>query len=130
MRDTLPAELRMHWESLNDWAGEEVEAVLLSLPDEIRAATSELVIFVEDIPSGEDRESGVGTDWLGIFEGATVRDFHTTHPPRIRLWAGNLWRYSGANERRFRDEVRVTLLHEIGHFLGLDEDGVARLGLA
>lgn len=120
----------MHWELLNNWAGEEIESVLRSLPPEIRDATCELVIFVEDIPSADDRACGVGDDWLGIFEGASVRDFHTTHPPRIRLWAGNLWRFSGASEARFRSEVRVTVLHEIGHFLGLDETGVARLGLA
>jgi len=120
----------MQWEMLNGWAGEEIEHVLGSLPTEIRDASRELVIFVEDIPSAEDRECGVGTDWLGIFEGATVRDTHTTHPPRIRIWTGNLWRFSGANEARFRAEVRVTIFHEIGHFLGLDEESVARLGLA
>ncbi len=120
----------MHWELLNDWAGEEIETVLKTLPDEIREASCELVIFVEDTPTADDREVGVDADWLGIFEGATVKDSHTTHPPRIRLFAGNLWRYCGANEIRFREEVRVTLLHEIGHFLGIDEAGVARLGLA
>jgi predicted Zn-dependent protease with MMP-like domain len=31
---------------------------------------------------------------------------------------------------RFRQEVRTTLLHEIGHFLGLDEDGLSDRGLA
>jgi len=30
----------------------------------------------------------------------------------------------------YRDEVRITLLHELGHFLGLDEDQAAALGLA
>ena len=29
-----------------------------------------------------------------------------------------------------RDEVRITLLHELGHYLGLDEDQVTALGLA
>lgn len=120
----------MHWELLNGWAGEEIEHVLESLPDEIRLAVEKLVVFVEDVPSADDRARGVGDDWLGIFEGATVHDTHTTHPPRIRIWTTNLWRFSGANELRFRNEVRVTMWHEIGHYLGLDEDGVARLGLA
>lgn len=115
---------------LNDWAGEEIEAVLKTLPPEIDVAVASLLIFVEDIPSASDRELGVGDDWLGLFEGAVVGDSLTTHPPRVRLWTGNLWRYSGANEQRFREEVRVTLLHEIGHFLGFDEEGVARIGLA
>lgn len=115
---------------MNQWAGEEVESTLASLPEEIRSAARELVIFIEERPDDSDRENGVGPDWLGLFEGAPVNDRHTTHPPRIRLWTRNLWQYASGNEDRFREEVRVTLLHEIGHFLGLDETEVARLGLA
>ena len=50
--------------------------------------------------------------------------------PRIRLFLDNLWEHAGRDRETFRDEVRVTLLHELGHYLGLDEDQVAELGLA
>jgi predicted Zn-dependent protease with MMP-like domain len=49
--------------------------------------------------------------------------------PRIRLFLDNLWDHSEGDLRRFRDELRITLLHELGHFLGLDEEQVANLGL-
>ena len=50
--------------------------------------------------------------------------------PRIRLFLDNLWEDCDRDLETFRDEVRITLLHELGHYLGLDEDQVAALGLA
>ena len=50
--------------------------------------------------------------------------------PRIRLFLDNLWHDSEGHLETYRDEVRITLLHELGHYLGLDEDQVAALGLA
>lgn len=46
-----------------------------------------------------------------------------------RFWLENLWDFAEHDEETFRDEVRVTLLHEIGHLLGWDEDDIADRGL-
>jgi predicted Zn-dependent protease with MMP-like domain len=111
-------------------AEEVVEATLAELPPEIADKVEQVSVFVEDRPDADDLAHGVGADWLGIFEGADYSHADLPAPPRIRIWIGNLWLQASGRERQFREEVRVTLLHEIGHYLGLDEEGVARLGLA
>ncbi len=71
-------------------------------------------------------------DLLGLFEGASLADpapDSAVSLPRIRLFLDNLWDYADGDIALFREEVRVTLLHELGHYLGLDEDQVADLGL-
>lgn len=50
-------------------------------------------------------------------------------PDRITLFAGPLTRYT-RNRYDLERQIRKTLLHEIGHHLGYDEAGVARLGLS
>jgi predicted Zn-dependent protease with MMP-like domain len=111
-------------------AEEVVETTLAELPPEIADKVGQVSVFVEDVPDDDDIEHGVGADWLGIFEGADYSHADLPAPPRIRIWVENLWLQAGGRERDFREEVKITLLHEIGHYLGLDEEGVARLGLA
>jgi len=41
----------------------------------------------------------------------------------------NLWDFAGGEEEIFRDEVHTTLLHELGHHLGLDEEELTQRGL-
>ena len=54
----------------------------------------------------------------------------TEEMPRIRLFLDNLWDASNGELETYRYEVRITFLHELGHYLGLDEEEVAALGLA
>jgi len=50
-------------------------------------------------------------------------------PPIIYLFQRNLER-ACEDESELTEQVRITLYHEIGHFLGFDEDGVDAMGLA
>ena len=50
-------------------------------------------------------------------------------PPQIILFLENIWGVAEANEKLFREEVRTTFLHELGHYLGLDEDELTERGL-
>ena len=50
-------------------------------------------------------------------------------PPQIILFLQNLWVFVRGDEALFREEVRTTLLHELGHYLGLDEDDLTERGL-
>ncbi len=102
---------------------------MAGLPAEIAEAVRAVPVFVELRPTADDLKSGVGKDWLGLFEGEIVGRGEWFQPPRIRIWTRNIWTYCGGREDRFLKEVRLTLLHEIGHFLGLDEAGVKRMGL-
>lgn len=110
-------------------AEEVVETTLDSLPPEIASELGHVSVFIEDAPNADDVAHGVGGDWLGIFEGASHSHSDLPDPPRIRIWVENLWTFAGGRERCFREEVRITLLHEIGHYLGLDEEDVAERGL-
>ncbi|MFM2178045.1 MAG: hypothetical protein RL015_2143 [Verrucomicrobiota bacterium] len=110
-----------------------VERTLRRLPEPIREAAEqcsvEVTLMQHCLRAGEDLEQ----DLLGLFEGRTHADEASemiADIPRIRLFLDNLWDYAEHNRETFREEVRITLLHELGHFLGLDEAGVAALGLA
>ena len=46
-------------------------------------------------------------------------------PAQILLFLGNLWEFAEADETAFLDEVRITYLHELGHYFGWDEDDLA-----
>jgi predicted Zn-dependent protease with MMP-like domain len=118
-----------HKPDLNAIAEEVVEATLDALPPEVAVELGQVSVFVEEMPTADDLAHGVGADWLGIFEGASHSHGDLPDPPRIRIWVENLWTFCGGREGCFREEVRVTLLHEIGHFLGLDEEDVAQRGL-
>jgi predicted Zn-dependent protease with MMP-like domain len=125
--------LRMHPARLQRIADREVARALAALPSGIRTAASrcrvDCVLMAEVIAAGEDLED----DLLGLFEGCSLADPEAEAPvqlPRIRLFLDNLWDYAGGSPRVFRDEVRLTFLHELGHYLGLDEDEVERMGLA
>ncbi|MBB5038818.1 metallopeptidase family protein [Prosthecobacter dejongeii] len=114
-------------------AAAEVRQTLRGLPEDIREAAAGCVIepvFMADcLAAGEVIED----DILGLFEGNSRADPEPEFPgqlPRIRLFLDNLWDYTGGNPELYREEVRVTLLHELGHYLGFDEAQVAALGLA
>lgn len=47
----------------------------------------------------------------------------------IVLYLENIWRYAGETGASFHDEIRTTYLHELGHFLGLEEDDLEDRGL-
>jgi predicted Zn-dependent protease with MMP-like domain len=50
-------------------------------------------------------------------------------PGQILLFLENIWSYVEGDLERYREEVTVTLLHELGHYLGLDEQDMFDRGL-
>ena len=73
---------------------------------------------------------GIEPDTLGIFIGGEFADGdHVPIPAQIILFLENIWEMVEHDEKEFRNEVRVTLLHELGHYLGLDEEGLDERGL-
>ena len=76
---------------------------------------------------------GLDARILGLFEGPTDREANGEDPPpapsRIALFWFNLLASFGDDEELLCEEVKITLLHEIGHYFGLNEQEVAALGL-
>lgn len=107
--------------------------VLGKLPDNLREEANACVIEFALVSECMADEPDLDEDLLGLFEGCSRLDGVPETPqdlPRIRLFLDNLWDHADGDVNAFREELRVTLLHELGHYLGLDEDQVAALGLA
>lgn len=111
----------MNFDALTRMAEKEASLLLDGLPPELRSQVEELPIFFEAFPENDDIASGIAEDTLGFYEVEPV--------PRIRLWLKNIWDFADEDEAAFRQEVQTTLLHEIGHHFGWDEDEVADRGL-
>lgn len=110
----------------------EVERARGELPEEVRAASAECLVTYEDIEDALEEGEELADDLLGLFEGYSRMDPLPGGPgemPRIRLFLDNLWQYVGGDERQYRREVRITWLHELGHYLGWGEEEISALGL-
>jgi predicted Zn-dependent protease with MMP-like domain len=108
------------------------EQTLADLPDELRAHLRNVPIVVAELPAAADVGEGLDPRALGVFSGTPHSESGgVLDPPaltEIVLFRSNIERVAGDDEA-LRDEVRTTLLHEAGHFFGLDEGDLARLGL-
>lgn len=120
----------MNWGRLQSFAETEVAAVLGALPKPLREQARRLPVTFERVPNRGLVEDGIEPDTLGLFTGPEFADEeHSPLPPQIILFLENLWDLAEGDENIFRDEVRTTFLHELGHYLGLDEDDLTRRGL-
>jgi len=99
------------------------------LPAEFRRLMKNVSIVVEDYPSKEEaREVGVPRDeLLGLFLGVSHAeqdlffDLPPSLPDRIVLYQRNI-EVQCSSEEELVDEIRLTLLHEVGHYFGLSEE--------
>jgi len=109
-----------------------VAALQSRLPPEVREAAAGVAVCFEPCPNDALVAEGWEPDILGLFIGhAHLGELAEARPlpPQILLFLENLWDYAEGDEAVYRDEVRLTYLHELGHYLGWDEDEVARRGL-
>ncbi len=112
------------------------ESVLRSLHPSLRAYLANVPILVEESPELfvlDELPDAHPFELLGCFTGRTLAepagaDAWSALPPTITLYRRNLARLVGDREELER-ELRITLLHEIGHYLGLDEEDLAERGL-
>jgi predicted Zn-dependent protease with MMP-like domain len=107
------------------------EALLEELPEEMRRLLEKVPIIVEDRPTRDLVEEGFDPRALGLFDGPPYSEQGLTGPQlnRIVLYRMNI-AAACRNGEEVEEQIRVTLLHETAHFFGVDEDGVADLGLA
>ncbi len=106
-------------------ADREVERAVGELPEEIRREAESVPVVCEMRPTDEMIGPDIDEDILGLFVGEPLADRGATldpMPAQILLFLENLWDYAEGAEGVFREEVRITYLHELGHYLGWDED--------
>lgn len=123
---------RPEWNELRRMATEEIDAILGGLARPLRERAAPLPVTFQRCPNEEQLADGLEPDILGLFLGPEMGDELATLsplPPQIILFLHNLWDMAEEDPDFFRDEVRTTYLHELGHYLGLDEDDLIDRGL-
>jgi predicted Zn-dependent protease with MMP-like domain len=121
-----------HWNTLVAVAQAEVRRTLRRLPRPLRAEAATLPVTYERGPNAGLLEDGVEADTLGLFVGEPFAESGQTTAPlpsQIILFLDNLWEFAEGDEELFREEIRTTYLHELGHYLGLDEIDLEDRGL-
>jgi predicted Zn-dependent protease with MMP-like domain len=122
--------MRCDWDRLQSLALAEVTATLGALPLPLREKARKLPVTCERRPSRALQADGIEPDTLGLFVGPEFADEEQIPlPPQIILFLENIWELAEGDEKIFRDEVHTTFLHELGHYLGLDEDDLTERGL-
>ena len=122
----------MDWKHLEQLAQAEVAATLAELPAPLRERAVRLPVTFERVPSADFVAEGIEADSLGLFTGpAFGEEEHAASPvpPQIILFLENLWDYADGDKEIYLEEVHTTYLHELGHYLGLDEDDLTERGL-
>jgi predicted Zn-dependent protease with MMP-like domain len=105
-----------------------VEKAIGELPELFRSRLDNVVIAIEDEPTDEDYEL-TGTpedeDLFGIFRGPMRTemswDMLPTLPPQAVVFRGPILRNTSSNREAVK-EIKDTLVHELGHYFGLEDD--------
>lgn len=119
-----------HWESLLRLAQGEVSRVVAALPEDLRRHAVEVPVTYESYPGEALLGDGWDPDLLGMFVGDPIGESNTSGVPlQILLFLENLWDFAEEDPEVFLEEVRITYVHELGHFLGLDEEELEERGL-
>ena len=110
-----------------------VQQALKAVPDEFRPSLENVMIEVRRRPDKPlMREYDVPNDILGLYVGVPLEDKAAElaampMPDRILIFRDNLCEMCDTWDELV-DEIRITVLHEIGHHFGLDEQRLEELG--
>lgn len=120
------------WNERAEAARRFIDDLVDALPDDVRQHAEVLALELDDAPAPDLRRKGFPASLLGLFSGRPLRAplDNSLHEPTITLYLDNLWHFVHHDWNRFEEEVRKTYLHELGHFLGLDERGLAERKLS
>lgn len=103
-----------------------VGEALDSIPPELAQAMNNVVVLVEQEPPPDD------PDLLGVYDGTPLTERDSwwdagALPDRITIFQGPLERLCDTPEE-LRDEIAITVVHEIAHHFGIDDDHLHELG--
>jgi len=116
----------------------EVRKAARKLPRQFRQSLDRVPVVVQDLPEeslaeGSDRDE-VAPDILGLFDGVPLPETESLDLPQLRpntiyLFQRNLER-AAQDRDDLVEQIRITLWHELGHYLGFEEEDMDDLGLA
>jgi len=113
-------------------AQEVVAAARHRLPAEVRDVAAAVPVCLEPQPNAAILAEGWEPDILGLFVGhehwGELSEAQPL-PPQILIFYANVWDLAEGDAAVYREEIRLTYLHELGHYLGWDEEEIAERGL-
>lgn len=110
-----------------------VQRALDDLPQGILSMLDNVDIVIEDEPGDANQADGLAGDHelFGLYQGVPRTERDTSYsmalPDKITLFRRPLERSCRSSAELAR-EIRVTVVHELGHHFGLDEDRLEELG--
>ncbi|MBI2059851.1 MAG: metallopeptidase family protein [Nitrospirae bacterium] len=108
-----------------------VEKALGELPEQFQTHVRNVQVTVKAAPGAEADGQPDADTLLGLYVGDPLTQQSATEPPlfpaRIFIYRDSILQESGEDERLIVEEIRITVLHEIGHHLGLDDEEMAIL---
>jgi predicted Zn-dependent protease with MMP-like domain len=121
---------------LDDFA-DLVSEAMDSLPDEFLDRLENVQIDIEEWPTRDDLvEAGLrpGDRWslLGLYHGVPLTNrgaYYMALPDRITIYQKPIEALVGDDEEAIREQVRKTVVHEIAHYYGIDDDRLDELGV-
>lgn len=127
--DEFPPAVHLSPEAFDAAVADAIE----KLPEHSKPHLANAIITAQPLPSDEDIREGLSPTILGVFTGTPVDErlsLHAGHHEtvRITLFQKNLERFARTRDELL-EEIRITVLHEVGHLLGLDEDELFDRGL-
>jgi predicted Zn-dependent protease with MMP-like domain len=105
-----------------------VSEALDAIPDELAVLVRNVVVLVEEEPPDDEPD-----DLLGLYDGVALTDRDSSLmpdlPDRIFLFRGPLLDMCD-DEDDLVEEIRITVVHEVAHHFGIDDDRLHELGYA
>jgi predicted Zn-dependent protease with MMP-like domain len=102
-----------------------VRAALDELPPEIARGLENVAVVVED-------ENPEDPDLFGLYHGVPLPERGSGYsghlPDKISIYRLPLEDEFGHDVEELREEIRITVLHELAHYFGIDEDRLEELG--
>lgn len=109
-----------------------VAAAKRKLPPDISKYADGLPVVYHEWPTEEIIGEEFEPDILGLFVGDPLGvepGMGNNAPAHVLLFLESIFDYADGEMDIFRDEVRLTYLHELGHYLGWDEEALEARGL-
>jgi predicted Zn-dependent protease with MMP-like domain len=110
-----------------------VDEALALIPEEFRPYLRGVPVIIEDWPSNallDELDVSFDDTLYGLYSGQTLTEGPRASgslPPRITICQGPLLEDS-EDENELRDEIATTVIHEIAHHFGIDEERLEELG--
>ncbi len=109
-------------------------AIIRSLPDDLRESAASVIITAAERPTADQMDGADDgeADLLGLYEGTPLVERRIDDayigPDRITLFRIPLLDMC-EGMKELREEIRITIIHELGHYFGFDEGELERRGL-